>query len=92
MLSQIEEFVNWIHRRNPEARTWRDYNYDLPHGAERIRQEILHLCPLLRDPSCAIQVGVCGPPTPVIRSISPLQYIYVSTHTTCSTPRSVRGC
>lgn len=29
MLSQIEEFVNWIRRRNAEARTWRDYAYDL---------------------------------------------------------------
>jgi integrase/recombinase XerD len=29
MLSQIEEFVNWIHRRNAEARTWRDYRGDL---------------------------------------------------------------
>jgi len=29
MLSQIEEFVNYIHRRNTEARTWRDYRGDL---------------------------------------------------------------
>ena len=29
MLSQIEEFVNWVRRRNPEARTWRDYRNDL---------------------------------------------------------------
>jgi integrase/recombinase XerD len=29
MLSQIEEFVNWTRRRNPAARTWRDYGYDL---------------------------------------------------------------
>jgi site-specific recombinase XerD len=29
MLSQIEEFVNWVRRRNPAARTWRDYSYDL---------------------------------------------------------------
>jgi site-specific recombinase XerD len=29
MLSQIEEFVNWVRRRNAEARTWRDYSYDL---------------------------------------------------------------
>ena len=29
MLSQIEDFVNWVRRRNPEARTWRDYSYDL---------------------------------------------------------------
>jgi len=29
MLVQIEEFVNWVRRRNPEARTWKDYGYDL---------------------------------------------------------------
>ena len=29
MLSQIENFVNWVRRRNPAARTWRDYTYDL---------------------------------------------------------------
>jgi site-specific recombinase XerD len=29
MLSQIEAFVKWVRRRNPEARTWRDYSYDL---------------------------------------------------------------
>jgi len=29
MLSEIDEFVNWVHRRNSEARTWRDYSYDL---------------------------------------------------------------
>lgn len=29
MLVEIERFVNWVHRRNSEARTWRDYGYDL---------------------------------------------------------------
>jgi site-specific recombinase XerD len=29
MLSEIERFVNWTRRRSPEARTWRDYGYDL---------------------------------------------------------------
>ena len=29
MLAEIEQFVNWVHRRNPNARTWRDYGYDL---------------------------------------------------------------
>lgn len=29
MLAKIECFVNWLRRRNPEARTWRDYAYDL---------------------------------------------------------------
>jgi len=29
MLVEIDRFVNWLRRRNPEARTWRDYCYDL---------------------------------------------------------------
>lgn len=29
MLSEIERFVNWVRRRSPAARTWRDYGYDL---------------------------------------------------------------
>ena len=29
MLAEIEQFVNWVRRRNPQARTWRDYGYDL---------------------------------------------------------------
>ena len=24
MLAEIENFVNWVRRRNPEARTWHD--------------------------------------------------------------------
>ncbi len=29
MLAEIQEFVNWVRRRNPQARTWKDYSYDL---------------------------------------------------------------
>jgi site-specific recombinase XerD len=29
MLAEIGRFVNWVRRRNPNARTWRDYGYDL---------------------------------------------------------------
>jgi site-specific recombinase XerD len=29
MLAEIERFVNWVRRRSPGARTWRDYGYDL---------------------------------------------------------------
>jgi site-specific recombinase XerD len=29
MFNQITEFVKWHRRRNPSARTWRDYKYDL---------------------------------------------------------------
>lgn len=45
MLSEIERFVNWVRRRSPEARTWRDYGYDLHFfaqsvGADRPLREI----------------------------------------------------
>lgn len=29
MLAESHRFVNWVRRRNPNARTWRDYRYDL---------------------------------------------------------------
>ncbi len=29
MVKEITRFVNWLRRRNPTARTWRDYGYDL---------------------------------------------------------------
>ncbi len=31
MLLEIESFVNWLRRRNPDARTFRDYRCDLKH-------------------------------------------------------------
>src|SRR5512145_1553984 len=34
MLSEIERFVNWVRRRNPQARTWKDYGYDLRQFAQ----------------------------------------------------------
>jgi site-specific recombinase XerD len=46
MLSQIADFVNWVRRRNPQARTWRDYSYDLQQFAcvvgDRSPGEITH--------------------------------------------------
>jgi len=29
MLTEIESFINWLRRRNPNAHTWRDYRGDL---------------------------------------------------------------
>ena len=29
MVSEIKQFINWVHLRNPHARTWKDYTYDL---------------------------------------------------------------
>jgi integrase/recombinase XerD len=34
MLDEIGRFINWIHRRNSAARTWRDYQYDLKQFAD----------------------------------------------------------
>lgn len=34
MLTEIEHFLNWVRRRNTEARTWRDYQYDLKQFVE----------------------------------------------------------
>lgn len=34
MLAEIERFINWMRRRNADARTWRDYRYDLKQFAE----------------------------------------------------------
>jgi integrase/recombinase XerD len=47
MLSQIKDFVNWVRRRNAQARTWRDYSYDLRQFVEVVgdrepRQITLH--------------------------------------------------
>lgn len=36
MLAEIEQFVNWVRRRNPQARTWRDYRYDLQRFADLV--------------------------------------------------------
>jgi hypothetical protein len=33
MLYQITDFVNRLRRRNPSARTWRDYSFDMHHFA-----------------------------------------------------------
>ncbi len=34
MLAEIERFINWQRRRNADARTWRDYQYDLKQFGE----------------------------------------------------------
>jgi site-specific recombinase XerD len=36
MLAEIHAFVNWVRRRNPDARTWRDYAYDLAQFARLV--------------------------------------------------------
>lgn len=39
MLAEIERFVNHVRRRNPQARTWRDYQYDLAQFAAQVGPE-----------------------------------------------------
>jgi len=34
MLAETARFVNWLRRRNADARTWRDYTYDLKQFAD----------------------------------------------------------
>ena len=34
MLTEINRFINWQRRRNTNARTWRDYGYDLKQFVE----------------------------------------------------------
>lgn len=36
MLVEVERFINWQRRRNAEARTWRDYAYDLRQFVEMV--------------------------------------------------------
>lgn len=40
MLAEIAAFVNWTHRRNPDARTWRDYGYDLKQFAAIVGDQL----------------------------------------------------
>ena len=42
MLAEINRFVNWVQRRNPTARTWRDYQYDLKQFAEAMNNRQPH--------------------------------------------------
>jgi site-specific recombinase XerD len=42
MFKQIEEFVKWHRRRNPDSRTWRDYKYDLNQFVEVIGEREPH--------------------------------------------------
>jgi len=37
MLNQIQPFVNWLRRRNPRARTWRDYHHILTRFASIVQ-------------------------------------------------------
>ncbi len=36
MFKEIEQFVNWVRRRNPTAHTWQDYHCDLHQFASHI--------------------------------------------------------
>ena len=44
MLVEIEQFVNWVRRRNSQARTWRDYGYDLKQFVKMRAGASLYIC------------------------------------------------
>jgi hypothetical protein len=51
MLSQINEFVNGVRRRNPAARTWRDYRNDLQQFAASVDNPSTFFRPITLPPS-----------------------------------------
>ncbi len=77
MLSQITDFVNWLQRRNPSARTWRDYSYDLRHFASAmsnltIKEINFHDI----DRFVSLQVSQGYKPTTVNRRLAAIQAFY----------------
>jgi hypothetical protein len=71
MLSEIEQFVNWVRRRNSNARTWKDYGYDLrqadlpirihqlPHAIQVVAQKTIrsYEIPAVQGLTCSYQSG-----------------------------------
>lgn len=41
MVSEVQQFINWVQLRNPQARTWKDYSYDLKRFEESIGEKPL---------------------------------------------------
>lgn len=39
MLAEVERFINWVRRRNSQARTWRDYQYDLKQFTQSLGED-----------------------------------------------------
>ena len=46
MVDEITSFVNWLRRRNPHARTWKDYRYVLARFHNAIGDKRPALCPV----------------------------------------------
>ena len=71
MLSEIDQFVNWVRRRSPNARTWKDYSYDLHQFASFIG-DLPATSVTFRDVDCFVahQVSRGFQPTTVNRRLA----------------------
>jgi len=77
MLSQIADFVNWLHRRNPQARTWRDYSYDLHHFANAMGNRSPHEINFHDvDHFISLQVSLGYKPTTINRRLAAIMAFY----------------
>jgi site-specific recombinase XerD len=77
MLVEIESFVNWLRRRNPQARTWRDYSYDLKQFAAAVGDQppasvTFHDL----DRLVALQAGRGFKPTTINRRLAAVAALY----------------
>jgi len=77
MLTEIERFVHWARRRSPQARTWKDYEYDL-----RIFARFMGECRLNEvtfrdiDRFVAFQAGKGRQPTTINRRLATVISLY----------------
>jgi site-specific recombinase XerD len=77
MLSQIADFVNWLRRRNPQARTWRDYSYDLHHFAKAMGDLTLTRVTFHDiDRFVSLQVSQGYKPTTINRRLAAIQAFF----------------
>ncbi len=77
MLAEIERFVHWAHRRSPQARTWRDYQYDLRIFARFMGERKLnHLTFQDIDRFVAWQAGKGFQPSTINRRLATILSLY----------------
>jgi len=77
MLTEIARFVNWLHRRNPEARTWRDYSYDLKQFADLVGDQPLDAITFHDVDRFVIAQAACGfKPATINRRLAAITSLY----------------
>jgi site-specific recombinase XerD len=77
MLSEIDQFVNWVHRRNPDARTWKDYQYDLHQFANLLGNPPVSAITFHEiDQFVNLQVSRGFQPTTINRRLATLVYFF----------------